>query len=191
VEMLKAGAHDYVMKDNLSRLPESVSRELLEADARRIRRQTERAAVFLASLVNSCGDAIVGLRLDGAVVSWNGGAERLYGYPSEDMVGASITRLMPAYRPEEMGELLARVAAGEFIEQWETVRLRKGGEPVEVSLTISPVKDHNGRTVGASVVARDNTQRKREDGERLGLIGDLTSALARANGLSEGTRLGR
>jgi PAS domain S-box-containing protein len=183
VEMLKSGAHDYVIKDNLSRLVPAVIQELRAAQDRRIRRQTAATAAYLASLVESCEEAIIGQTLDGTVVSWNVGAERLFGYPSAEMLGRSIQVLIPSYRPQEWPEMAEKLKNGEYIEGVETVRVRKDGSAVEVSLTVSPIRDANGRIIGASNVARDITQRKRDEGERLALIQDLTSALARANTL--------
>jgi PAS domain S-box-containing protein len=185
VEMLKAGAHNYVMKDNLSRLVPAVRQELRAALERRVRRQTETTAAFLASLVESCEDAIVGNTLDGTVVSWNVGAERLYGYTAPEIVGRSVSLLIPQFRPQELPELLEKIKQGEHIEHFETVRMHKDGGARQVSLTISPIKDASGRVIGSSTVARDISQRKQEESERLALIQDLTSALARANGLKE------
>jgi PAS domain S-box-containing protein len=176
-EMMKAGVHDYVMKSNLTRLVPAVKRELGAAQERRGRRQTEAISAYLASIVQSCEDAIVGTTLDGIVVSWNAGAERIYGYTADEMIGHSIAVLIPSYRPDELAESLEKVREGEGGDAVETVRIRKGGAPVEVSLTVSPIKDAAGQVVGASRVARDITRRKAEENERLGLIKDLTSAL--------------
>jgi two-component system, cell cycle sensor histidine kinase and response regulator CckA len=181
VEMLKAGAHDYVMKSNLGRLVPAVQRELRTAAERRTRKQFEAAASFAASLVESCEDAIVGETLDGTVVTWNAGAEKLYGYTAVEMLGRSASILIPPYRPEELSEILERIQHGEHLARFETLRLRKDGTSVEVSLTISPVKEPQGRIIGASVVARDITQRKQEENERLALIRDLTAALSHAH----------
>jgi len=177
VEMVKAGAHDYVMKDNLSRLVPSVQNELRASQERQIRRQTEAATAYLASIVQSCEDAIVGKTLDGTIVSWNAGAEKLYGYSAIEMIGRSVSVLFPRYRPNEFDEIMAKVRNGEQVNQLETVRTRKNGQPVEVSLTISPIRDVEGKVIGASTVARDITQRKLEEGERLALIQELTAAL--------------
>jgi len=174
-----------VMKDNLSRLVPAVRQELRAALERRVRRQTETTAAFLASLVESCEDAIVGNTLDGTVVSWNVGAERLYGYTAPEIVGRSVSLLIPQFRPQELPELLEKIKQGEHIEHFETVRMHKDGGARQVSLTISPIKDASGRVIGSSTVARDISQRKQEESERLALIQDLTSALARANGLKE------
>jgi PAS domain S-box-containing protein len=179
-EMMKAGAHDYVMKGNLARLVPVVKRELRAAQEQRNRKQTEAVSAYLASIVQSCDDAIIGETLDGTVVSWNRGAERIYGYTAAEMVGRSVSALIPPYRPEEFPEIYETIKRGEGVDGLETVRIRKDGTPVDVSLTISPIKDPSGRVVGASSVARDFTRWKREENERLGLIKDLTAALAHA-----------
>jgi PAS domain S-box-containing protein len=177
-ELIKAGAHDYVAKGHLARLASAAKRELCAAQQRRDRRQAEAISSYLASIVQSCDDAIIGKTLEGIVVSWNAGAERLYGYTAEEMIGHSLSVLIPSYRPTELPEIFETIRRGEGVDGLETVRLRKDGTPVEVSLTISPIKDATGRVVGASTVARDITRRKQEENERLGLIKDLTSALS-------------
>jgi PAS domain S-box-containing protein len=176
-EMMKAGAHDYVMKNHLARLVPAVKRELRAARERRDRRQAEAISTYLASIVQSCDDAIIGKTLDGIVVSWNAGAEHLYGYRADEIIGHSVSMLIPPYRPTELPEIFEKIKRGEGVDSLETVRVRKDGKPVEVSLTISPIKDTTGRIVGASTVARDITSRKQEENERLNLIKDLTSAL--------------
>jgi two-component system cell cycle sensor histidine kinase/response regulator CckA len=176
-EIMKAGAHDHVLKNHLARLVPAVKRELCAARERQSRGQAETLAAYLASIVQSCDDAIIGKTLDGTIVSWNTGAERLYGYTADEMIGRSVAVLIPAYRPEELPGILDKVKRGEGGDDLETVRLRKDGTPIEVSLTISPIRDKTGQVVGASTVARDITRRKQEENERLGLIKDLTSAL--------------
>jgi PAS domain S-box-containing protein len=166
------------MKHNLARMVPAVKRELRAVQERRDRSQTEAASAYLASIIESCDDAIIGKTLDGIVVSWNPGAERLYGYSAAEMIGRSISLLIPTYRPEELPEIFETIKQGKAVDGLETVRIRKDGTPVEVSLTISPIKDAGGRVVGASTVARDIARRKQEENERLGLIKDLTSALA-------------
>jgi PAS domain S-box-containing protein len=180
VEMVKSGAHHYVMKDNLAKLVPAVSRELLASEQRRICREIEAAKAYLASIVSSCLDAIIGETMDGTIVSWNTGAEKLYGYTAAEMVGQSITLLVPQYRPEELTEAMERIRNGEQIEQLETVRLRKDGTPVEVSVVLSPIKNNNGQIIGASSVSRDISLRKQEENERLALIQELTAALSHA-----------
>jgi PAS domain S-box-containing protein len=178
VEMVKAGAHHYVMKENLTKLVSAVDRELRSAQERRIRRQMEATQQYLASIVSCCSDAIIGKTLDGTVVSWNTGAEKLYGYSAPEMIGRSISVLCPQYRPEELFEIMERVKLGEQVQQLETVRLRKDNTPVEVSVVISPIKDSQGQIIGASSVSRDISHRKQEENERLTLIQELTAALS-------------
>ena len=101
------------------------------------------------------------------MVSWNAGAERIYGYTAEEMIGRSVSILIPSYRPEELPGILEKITRGEGVDDFETVRLRKDGTPVEVSLTISPIRDATGQVVGASTVTRDITRRKQEENERL------------------------
>jgi PAS domain S-box-containing protein len=184
VSMMKRGAHDYVMKDNLTRLVSAVERELRAAQERRGNRETAASSIYLASLVDSCEDAIIGKTLDGTVVSWNAGAERLYGYTAAEMVGRPVSTLIPRYRPQELPQIMEDIKRGEHVERLETIRIRKDGTPVEVSVTVSPIKDSSGKVIGASSVARDITQRKQVEKEHLALIQELTSALANVNSLT-------
>lgn len=184
VEMMKAGAHDYVLKHNLARLAEAVKRELRAAEERRSRKQNEATMVYLASIVSSCQDAIVGETLEGTIVSWNIGAEVLYGYAASEMIGRSISVLIPTNRPQDLPEIYERIKKGDVTERVETVRVRKDGRMVEVSLTMSPVKDAEGKIIGASTVAIDISKRKREEAEWLRLIQELTEALAHVKTLS-------
>jgi PAS domain S-box-containing protein len=178
VEFLKAGAHEYVIKENLARLAPAVGRELQAAQARRVRRNTETVKEFQASVVESCNDAITGKTLDGTVLSWNAAAEWIYGYTAAEMIGRSVSVLIPSYRPDEFAEMIEKLTRGERVQDFETVRVRKDGATVEVSLTISPIKDACACIIGVSTVARDITQRKKDETERLSLIQDLTAALA-------------
>lgn len=114
----------------------------------------------LAAIVHSSVDAIVGKDLQGIVNSWNRSAERLFGYSAEEMIGQSITAIVPADRQDEERVILSRIRRGERIESYETVRVRKDGTLVPVSLTISPVRDESGGIVGASKIAREITERK-------------------------------
>jgi PAS domain S-box-containing protein len=113
---------------------------------------------LLAAIVESSDDAIVSKNLDGIILSWNRGAERLFGYTSAEAVGKSIAIIIPSDRLDEEAEILKRLQCGERIENFETIRARKGGNQLNVSLTISPVRDASGRIVGASKVARDVTE---------------------------------
>ncbi len=142
------------------------------------RKRGEEASAYLASIVENSDDAIIGMRLDGVIKTWNRGAERLYGYTADEVKGRRISFLIPPYRPEEMQELFARIVEGRPIERYETIRLRKDGAPVEVALTLSAIRDARGRVIGVSAIERDITTSKREEEEKVKLIDELTMALA-------------
>jgi PAS domain S-box-containing protein len=127
------------------------------------RKRAEEAQARLAAIVESSEDAIVSKTLDGIILSWNAGAERLFGYAAHEAIGRSITLIIPPERQDEEHEILARIARGERVEHFETVRVAKEGRRIDISLTVSPVRDGAGRIVGASKVARDITDRKRAE----------------------------
>jgi PAS domain S-box-containing protein len=127
------------------------------------RRSAEIARGHLAAIVESSDDAIVGKTLDGIVTSWNRGAETIFGYREEEMIGQSIKRLFPADRLSEEDLILERIRRGERVEHFETVRRRKDGREIDVSVAISPVRDPVGRIVGASKIARDISDKKRAE----------------------------
>ena len=129
------------------------------------RKQTEEIRARLAAIVESSDDAIISKTLDGTITSWNHGAEKIYGYSSEEIVGKPVSVLVPTDRPDEIPEILEKVGRGEAIDNYETVRLAKDGRRLDVSLTISPVKDLSGNLVGASTIARDITERRRTESE--------------------------
>jgi PAS domain S-box-containing protein len=132
------------------------------------RREAERSARQLAAIVASSEDAIVGKDLDGIILTWNRGAERLFGYTADEVTGKPITILIPPERHDEETLILGRIRRGERVDHYETVRRRKDGSQVEVSLTVSPIKNAHGRVIGASKIARDITDRKRaEEQQRL------------------------
>jgi PAS domain S-box-containing protein len=131
-----------------------------------IRDVTERmraadASRLLSSIVECSDDAIIGKSLDGIVLSWNQGAERIYGYSFEEMVGQPISRLVPPGHDDELPGIMEDVKQGQKIEHLETERMKKDGQRIFVALTISPIRDHAGAIVGASAIARDITERKR------------------------------
>lgn len=122
------------------------------------------ADAWLAAIVEGCDDAIIGKDLDGIVTSWNPAAERLFGYAGAEIIGRPISILAPPGRENEMPAILDRLRRGERVERYETMRRRKNGRLVEVSLTVSPVRDpSSGQIVGASKIARDITERKRAE----------------------------
>jgi len=117
----------------------------------------------LAAIVDSSDDAIIGKDLNSIITSWNQGAERIFGYSAEEMIGTSVMRLIPPERQREEEQILAHLKRGERFEHFETVRTTKEGGRLHVSLSISPIKDANGRVIGASKIARDITERKRSE----------------------------
>ena len=184
VSMMKAGAHDYVMKGNLARLVPAVERELNAAALRRERQQAQASKSLLAAIVESSDDAILSKTLDGIILSWNQGAQRMYGYTAAEMIGQRVAMLMPPDRLREMGAIHERIRRGEHVIRYETIRVRKDGSPISVSITVSPVKGTDGQVIGASSIARDITERKQEEAERLQLIRELTNALQHVKTLS-------
>ena len=127
------------------------------------RRRDEEARARLAAIVESSHDAVISKTLDGVIRTWNTGAERLFGYSAEETVGRHISLLIPPERLAEGEEdrILARLARGELVDHFETVRVSKDGRRLDISLTVSPIHDREGRVIGASKVARDVTERKR------------------------------
>ena len=115
----------------------------------------------LAAIVESSDDAILSVDLDGTIATWNKSAEQLYGYEADEVIGKSVTVLVPADRQEEEPKILGRAGRGEHTQHYETVRQRKDGRPIVVSLTVSPIADSSGTIIGASKIARDITERKR------------------------------
>ncbi|MEP6890360.1 MAG: PAS domain S-box protein, partial [Nitrospirota bacterium] len=125
------------------------------------RKEAERAVAQLASIVTSSSDAIIGMDLFGNVTSWNGAAEKLYGYFAHEMIGKHVSRIIPPQRLDEESHILERIKLGGTIEPYETIRRRKDGTDITISLTASPVIDPQKRIIGASKVARDITEQKR------------------------------
>jgi PAS domain S-box-containing protein len=150
------------------------------------RKQEQEASSRLAALVESSDDAIIGKTLEGVITSWNAGAERLYGYRAEEIVGQPISLLTPPDRPDEVRSILERLQLGEPIHHFETLRLAKDGTLIDVSLTVSPIKDAAGLVTGASTIARDISERKRAEEDRAALLGREQAARV---GAERATRL--
>jgi len=127
------------------------------------RRKTDRAQALLAEIVESSEDAIISKTLQGIILSWNSAAQRLFGYTADEAIGKSITIIIPHERLDEERFILERLQLGERIEHFETLRVAKSGQPVNISLTVSPVRDRDGNVVGASKIARDISQRLRDE----------------------------
>jgi len=156
---------------------DNVSQSLLD-ELPALRLAADKAIGLLAAIVDSSDDAIVSKTLDGVITSWNAGAERLFGYTAKEAVGQHISLIIPINRRDEEVTILERLKRGERIDHFDTVRMRKDGTTLDISLTISPVRDSAGRIVGASKIARDVTQRKRveralhESEQRFRLLAD-------------------
>jgi len=147
------------------------------------RKRSDESRFRLAAIVDSADDAIVSKDLNGIVLSWNEGARRMFGYSADDMIGQSILRLIPKELQYEEEEILNKLRAGERIDHYETRRTKKSGESIDVSVTISPIKDESGRVLGASKVARDISDRKRVErllvqSEKLAATGRMAAAIA-------------
>jgi PAS domain S-box-containing protein len=177
VDMMKAGANDYIVKGNLSRLAPAIEREITAAQTRQARVHAESAMHFLAAIVESTDDAIYSKTPDGTIVSWNRAAERIYGYSAEEVIGRSISLIFPAERRDELINIMSRIKQGRAFGPYETERRHKNGHCIPVSVTISPIKIGEDKIAGASVIARDISKRKREEQERFKLIHELTVAL--------------
>jgi PAS domain S-box-containing protein len=132
---------------------------------------------LLVSIIESSDDAIVSKDLSGIITSWNPGAARLFGYSAKEVIGKSITILIPEDRLNEESTILNRIRRGERIEHYETIRRRRDGTPVEISLTVSPVRDAQGRVVGASKIARDISERKRAQEQQKLLLREMSHRL--------------
>ncbi len=139
---------------------EIVERQRAERSLAEQRRRMKEAEGRYAAIVESSDDAIVGKTLDAVVTSWNRGAERIFGYTREEMIGQPIARLVPPDRQDDLPTILAAIRRGDRVDHFETERMRKDGRRIHVSVTVSPIKDADGRIIGASKIARDVTERK-------------------------------
>ncbi len=137
------------------------------------RKRADLDAQRLASIVESSDDAIISKGLDGIITSWNRGAERLFGYTAEEVIGKSVTILIPEDRMNEEPEILDRIRRGERVDHYDTVRRCKDGSLIDISLTVSPLKGADGRIIGASKIARDITERKRAQEQQKLLVNEM------------------
>jgi PAS domain S-box-containing protein len=183
------GANDYIVKPFApDELVAAVRRALIpqtmeERDERRrvmverLRFRADEAIYQLAAIVESSDDAIISMMVDGTIVSWNRGAERLYGYTAEEVVGEPISMIIPLDLRDEAAELLDGIREGRRVEHYETVRIRKDGTRVDVSVSYSPIVDRLGDVTGISVIARDVTERRRADSKFRALLESAPDAM--------------
>ena len=144
------------------------------------RKRAERSREQLASIVDFSDDAIIGKSLEGIIINWNKGAERLYGYSAEEVIGRPISILLPPGRSDELAEIISKLQQGEIIKD-ETVRRRKDGKLIDVTLTVSPIKNSLGQVTAASSIARDISERKRAEAKFRGLLEAAPDAVLVAN----------
>jgi PAS domain S-box-containing protein len=144
------------------------------------RKRAEVAIAQLAAIVESSNDAIISKDLNGIITSWNKGAEKLFGYAAEEVVGKPITILFPPDRLDEESRILERIRRNERVEHYETVRRCKDGHEIDISLTVSPIRDRGGKIIGASKIARDISERKRIEAERKEMLYRESAARAEA-----------
>ena len=154
--------------------------------AEQLLRQSEIRYRRIAAIVESSDDAILSKNLDGIIMSWNRGAERLFGYTADETIGMPITMLIPVDRQDEEPSILARIRRGEHVDHYETIRQRKDGSLVDISLTISPVRDRDGTIIGASKIARDISERRRAEEQQRMLVREMDHRVKNLFALASG-----
>jgi PAS domain S-box-containing protein len=175
----------------LSAIRDVTDQKRIEEELRHAHQELDRRAAReigeyrgrLASIVDSSEDAIIGKNLDGTITTWNRGAERIYGYLSEEVVGKNIALLAPTDRPDEVPQILEKVRRGESVEHFESVRVTKDGRRRDVSISVSPIREAGGRVIGASAIARDITAQKRAENhlrqaQKMEAVGRLAGGVA-------------
>ncbi|HXJ59849.1 MAG TPA: PAS domain S-box protein [Verrucomicrobiae bacterium] len=176
---LREGAQDYLIKSEIN--PRALIRGIRYAIERK---RGEEARSRLAALVESSHDAIIGLSLEGLIVSWNTGAEAMFGHSYEEVIGRPSAILLPPGHIDDMPATLKHLKAGHFVKDFETTRRTKEGRTVHLAVSVSPIKNSFGRIIGASMIARDIDEQKRHAQEQERLINELQAALAQLKTLS-------
>ena len=153
--------------------------QMLQCNVRDItnRKQAEMALLHMAAIVSSSDDAIISKDLDGIITSWNAAAERMYGYSTQEIVGQPITLLFPSDRQNEFTQIMECMRQGKPVDHYETIRVRKDGSHVHVSVTVSPIKNSDGTIIGVSAIARDISERKELEQQREAFVGLVTHEL--------------
>lgn len=154
-------------------IPQSLSKAAYATDDKGSNILVDQARQRLAAVVENSDDAIIAKDINGVVTDWNAGAERLFGYSADEAVGRPITLIIPPDRYDEETRILARLRRGEHIDHYETVRQRKDGTLVEISLSVSPIRNRAGRVIGASKIARDITSRRQADEQQRLLLAEM------------------
>jgi PAS domain S-box-containing protein len=166
----KAGERPLILEDGLKQPNDASEAARAELEQRRHEKEAE---ARLSSIVESSDDAIVSKDLQGVVKSWNAGAERLFGYSADEVIGRHISIIIPEARRSEEDDILSRIRRGERVDHFETVRRRKDGSLVDISLTVSPVRNADGEIIGASKIARDITERIRAQEQQRLLLWEM------------------
>jgi len=183
VNAMKAGAQDYIIKGRLARLVPALEREIREAQVRRERRLAEAENARLALVVNSSDDAILSVTAEETIATWNAGAERMYGYAPEEILGQHVSVLLPEERRRDLAGNRERLKRGEALVQYEVEHQRKDKSRLVVSLTLSPIRDAAGAVTGVSAIARDMTEHRRlerqfQQAQKMEAVGRLAGGLA-------------
>jgi PAS domain S-box-containing protein len=185
VAVMRAGANDYIIKNNLSRLVPALEREWDAAQIRRQQKRAEAAMQHFTAIIQSSEDAIYSKTLDSHILSWNPAAEHLFGYKAHEMIGRSIVKLFPLSHRDEMLDTLASVRRGETVSLRNTARVHQNGDIVPVSVIVSPIKNSQGEIIGASGIARDTRQERRFEQDRQHLFEKLSAAAGQLSRLHE------
>ncbi len=192
VEGMEHGADDYLIKpfsarELLARVQTHLAMARIRNEAAELEHALRIDAELLASIVASSDDAIISKNLDGVITSWNKGAEHIFGYTAEEAIGRHITLIIPPDRRSEEHDIIERLRKGERIDHFQTIRARKDGTTLDISATISPIRDSAGRVVGASKVARDISERRRAEEREHQMAAEAIAATAKFRAVFEQT----